>query len=351
MSFRGGPDGSRKRGGSFVVIQPEPMISDVAPEVPVAAPGKVIEGRSLGRIAWTRLKRDKVALTGGFFVVFIILVAIFAPLIVKVLGHPPNDFHQDYKNLLDQDTGGMPKGAWGGVSSHYLFGIEPVNGRDVFSRVVYGSRISLGIGFGATLLTIVIGVPLGVLAGYFGGWVDGVIGRAMDLFLAFPLVVFALAIVGVLPSSAFGLSGNGLRIAIMIFVIGFFSWPYIARIVRGQVLSLREREFVDAARSLGARNGYIIRHELIPNLMAPILIYATLLIPANILFEAALTYLGVGIVPPTATWGGMISDASQYYQVDLAYLFFPGMAIFLTVLAFNLFGDGLRDAFDPKGTR
>jgi ABC-type dipeptide/oligopeptide/nickel transport system permease subunit len=325
------------------------MISDVVPEEPAAAPGKVIEGRSLGRIAWTRLKRDKVALTGGVFVVFIILVAVFAPLIVKLLGHPPNDFHQHTKGLLDPYTGGMPTGKFGGVSRQFLFGVEPGNGRDIFSRVVYGSRISLGIGFGATLLTISIGVPLGIIAGYFGGWVDSAIGRAMDLFLAFPLVVFALAMVGVLPVSAFGLSGNGLRIAIMIFVIGFFSWPYIARIVRGQVLSLREREFVDAARSLGARNGYIIRHEILPNLLAPILIYATLLIPTNILFEAALTFLGAGVVPPTASWGGMVSDASQYYQADVAYLFFPGMAIFLTVLAFNLFGDGLRDAFDPKG--
>jgi peptide/nickel transport system permease protein len=311
----------------------------------------VIEGRSLGRIAWTRLKRDKVALAGGFFVVFILLVAVFAPLIVKWFGHPPDEYHLHTKGLLDPDTGYMPTGNFGGVSRQFLFGVEPGNGRDIFSRVIYGSRISLGIGFGATMLTIVIGVPLGIIAGYFGGWVDSVIGRLMDLFLAFPLVVFALAMVGVLPSHAFGLSGNGLRIGIMIFVIGFFSWPYIARIVRGQVLSLREREFVDAARSLGARNGYIIRHEILPNLLAPILIYATLLIPTNILFEAALTFLGAGVVPPTASWGGMVSAASSYYQADIAYLFFPGMAIFLTVLAFNLFGDGLRDALDPKGRR
>jgi peptide/nickel transport system permease protein len=337
------------RGGNHVVIQPDQAVSDVAPDDPGPVPGKAIEGRSLGRIAWTRLKRDKVAMAGGGFVVFIFLIAIFAPLVVKLLGHPPNDFHENYKTLLDQDTGGMPKGHFGGVSRSFLFGLEPGNGRDIFSRVVYGSRISLGIGIGATLLTIAIGVPLGILAGYFGGWVDSVIGRAMDLFLAFPLIVFALALVGVLPVKAFGLSGNPLRIAIMIFVIGFFSWPYIARIVRGQVLSLREREFVDAARSLGARNGYIIRREILPNLIAPILVYTTLLIPANILFEAALTFLGAGVVPPTASWGGMISDASQYYQADFSYLFFPGMAIFLTVLAFNLFGDGLRDALDPKG--
>jgi peptide/nickel transport system permease protein len=333
-----------------VVVQPEPLMSDVPPEAPIRDSGPIIEGRSLSRIAWTRLKRDKVAMAGGIFVVFIILVAILAPLIVKLLGHPPNDFHEDYAKLLDQDTGGMPKGTFGGISKDYIFGVEPLNGRDIFSRVVYGARISLVIGFGAAALSVVIGVAAGIVAGYFGGWVDGVIGRLMDLFLAFPLLVFALAIVGVLPSSAFGLSGNGLRIAIMIFVIGFFNWPYIARIIRGQVLSLREREFIDAARSMGARSPYIIIREMLPNLMAPILIYATLLIPTNVLFEAALTFLGVGIVPPTASWGGMLSDAAQYYQTDWAYMFFPGMAIFLTVLAFNLFGDGLRDAFDPKGS-
>jgi peptide/nickel transport system permease protein len=170
----------------------------------------------------------------------------------------------------------------------------------------------------------------------------------MDLFLAFPLLVFSLAIVGALPDNAFGLHGNNLRIAMMIFIIGFFNWPYIARIVRGQTLSLREREFVDAARSLGARAPYIIAKEMLPNLIAPILIYATLLIPTNILFEAALTFLGVGVEAPTASWGGMLSDASKFLS-EPAFLFFPGMAVFITVLAFNLFGDGLRDAFDPKG--
>jgi peptide/nickel transport system permease protein len=333
-----------------VVIQPEPTVS-VPPEETSVVGERVIEGRSLSRIAWTRMRRDKVALTGGVFVIFLILVAIFAPLVVKLLGHPPNQFLPDNSPLLDPDTGGMPKGSFGGASWNHLFGLEPGSGRDVFSRVVYGSRISLLIGFGAAVLSVVIGSTLGLVAGFFGGWVDGVIGRLMDLFLAFPLLVFALAVVGVLPDHAFGMSGNVLRISIMIFVIGFFNWPYIARIIRGQVLSLREREFIDASRSLGAKAPYIILHELLPNLMAPILIYMTLLIPTNILFEAGLTYLGVGIIPPTASWGGMLSDATPYYQADPAYMFFPGMAIFLTVLAFNLFGDGLRDAFDPKGHR
>jgi ABC-type dipeptide/oligopeptide/nickel transport system permease subunit len=175
----------------------------------------------------------------------------------------------------------------------------------------------------------------------------------MDIFLAFPLLVFAIALVGVIPSSAFGLSGNSLRIGLLVFVIGFFAWPYMGRIIRGQTLSLREREFVDAARSLGARGPYILFRELLPNLVGPILVYSTLLIPTNILFEAALSYLGVGIIPPTPSWGGMIADAvnNGIYSVDPMYMIIPGLAIFITVMAFNLFGDGLRDALDPKSSR
>ncbi|HEY7223066.1 MAG TPA: ABC transporter permease [Micromonosporaceae bacterium] len=296
------------------------------------------------QIAWSRLKKDKVALGGGVVVILLILVAIFAPVIVHFLGHPPNEYHQD---RLDLNKGGLPIGPFGGMSKDFLFGLEPVNGRDLFSRVVYGGRVSLLIAFLATLISVVIGTVLGVVAGYFGGWVDTVIGRLTDIVLAFPLLLFAIVLVGVIPESAFGLTGNGLRMGILIFIIGFFNWGYIARIIRGQALSLREREFIDAARSLGARGPYIIAKEMLPNLVAPILIYATLLIPTNILFEAGLSYLGVGIRPPTPSWGKMLSDAVRFYNLP-HFMFWPGMAIFITVLSFNLFGDGLRDALDPK---
>jgi len=318
---------------------------EARPEAVAEAGGVRIEGRSLGRIAWARFRRDKVAMAGGVVIVLVVLVAIFAPLITKVVGGPPNEYHDD---LLDPVLN-LPTGSFGGASADHPFGLEPVNGRDVFSRIVHGARISILVAFSATLLSVLIGVVLGMVAGYFGGWVDGLISRTMDVFLAFPLLLFAIAIGSSLQGEAFGLHGDTLRITVLIVVIGFFSWPYIARIVRGQTLSLREREFVEAARSLGATDRHIIFRELLPNLAGPILVYSTLLIPTNILFEAALSYLGVGVQQPTATWGGMLAQAVPRYQDAPMFMFVPGIAIFVTVLAFNLLGDGLRDALDPRG--
>ncbi len=322
---------------------PLEVSTGAAPESALAGVGaKAIEGRSLGQIAWMRLRRDKVAMAGGIVIVLLILVAIFGPLLVQ----NPDVYHPSLIN----PTFSRPYGTLGGISAAHPFGVEPVTGRDMLARVVNGARVSLLIAFLATALAVVIGVFMGVIAGYSGGWIDTVIARLMDIFLAFPLLVFAIALVGVMPSSAFGLSGNGLRIWLLVFIIGFFAWPYMGRIIRGQTLSLREREFVNAARSLGGRAPYILFRELLPNLWGPILVYATLLIPTNILFEAALSYLGVGIIPPQPTWGGMISDAVSggFYAIDPMFMIIPGMAIFITVMAFNLFGDGLRDALDPR---
>ncbi|MBW8483386.1 ABC transporter permease [Actinomadura parmotrematis] len=321
--------------GSDAEAQPEAVLAGID--------RKAIQGRSLWQIAWLRLKRDKVALIGGGIVVFLILVAIFGPFLVQ----DPNVFHQN----LNDPTFNRPKyGFWhSGISGDHWLGVEPSNGRDMLARIVHGARVSLLVAFCATLLSVVIGVVLGVVAGYFGGWVDTIISRAMDVFLAFPLLLFAIALVGVLAdASVFGLSGNGLRIWVLMFVIGFFNWPYIGRIIRGQTLSLREREFVDAARSMGAGSFYILFRELLPNLVAPILVYSTLLIPTNILFEAALSFLGVGVIPPKPSWGGMLSQAVSTYSVAPMFMVIPGLAIFITVLAFNLFGDGLRDALDPR---
>jgi peptide/nickel transport system permease protein len=312
------------------------------PDVQLSGAGQAIEGRSPGQIAWMRLRRDKVAVGGGVVVALLILTAIIGPHLVQ----NPDIYHS---NLINP-TFLRPNGAFGGISLAHPLGVEPETGRDLLARIVVGAQYSLLIAFLATLLAVGLGTFFGVLAGYLGGWADSLIARAMDVFLAFPLLVFALALAGVIPYSAFGLSGNSLRIAVLIFVIGFFNWPYMGRIIRGQTLSLREREFVDAARSLGARTPYILFRELLPNLVAPILVYSTLLIPTNILFEAALDYLGVGLYVPTPTWGQMLSSAVQngFYYIDPEYMLVPGLSIFITVMAFNLFGDGLRDALDPR---
>ncbi|MFE0250043.1 ABC transporter permease [Streptomyces sp. NPDC059010] len=319
-----------------------------AEEAAVATTGaKAVQGRSLGRIAWERLKRDKLALTGGVVVLVLIAVALLAPMIANLVGQDPETHHED---LIDP-LFGTPTGSLGGISGEHLLGVEPVSGRDIFARIIYGARVSLLVGFLSALVAVVIGTVLGVLAGFFGGWVDSVISRIMDGLLAFPQLLFIIALVSVMPNEMLGLSGTEVRLFVMILVIGFFGWPYIGRVVRGQTLSLREREYVEAARSLGAGRFYILFKELLPNLVAPIIVYTTMMIPTNILTEAALSFLGVGVKPPTASWGQMLSSAIDYYDSDPMYMVIPGLAIFITVLAFNLFGDGVRDALDPKGSR
>lgn len=322
--------------GSAAEAQPEAVLT--------GAKQSQIEGRSLGRIAWTRFKRDKVAVTGGIVVVLLVLMAALAKPIEAVFGLDPNQFHQ---NLIDPALN-SPKSSFGGMSWSHPLGVDPTFGRDMLARIIEGSWVSLLVAGGATLISVAIGVVMGVTSGYYGGWVDTVISRTMDTFLAFPLLLFAISISASVQGNAFGMHGLTLRIAVLIFVIGFFNWPYMGRIIRAQTMTLANREFVEAARSLGARGPFILFKELLPNLVAPILVYSTLLIPTNILFEAGLSYLGVGIAPPQASWGNMLQRAVDAYQTDPEYMIVPGLAIFVTVLAFNLLGDGLRDALDPR---
>lgn len=324
------------------------------------AEAKQIEGRSLGQIAWARLKKDKIAVISAVIIVLIIAVAIFAPLIVKLNGFPPDQFNKLNKDggpLLNTRDGGIPIGGlWGsGTSTQHWLGVEPQNGRDVFSRLVYGTRVSLLVALGGTIIAIVLGTIIGMVAGYFGGWVDTLLSRLMDIMLSFPSLLFIMALTPVVADRGQDLLGipddNRLRLGVLMFVLGFFGWAYLARIVRGQTLSLREREFVEAARSLGAGPVYVIFKQLLPNMLPTLLVYTTLLIPSNITAEAALSFLGVGIKEPTSSWGRMISDASDWIESNPLYLFFPGMALFITVLAFNLLGDSVRDALDPRAGR
>jgi ABC-type dipeptide/oligopeptide/nickel transport system permease subunit len=292
-----------------------------------------IEGRSPFRLAMERFRRDKVAMASVMFIVVLALFALAAPLVAKATGHPPNDQSQLYEMTTED---GLPKGP--NLDRKFVLGADQF-GRDVLVRIAYGARISLVVGIVATGFALLVGVTVGLITGFYGGVVDTVLSRFMDVLLSIPLLLLALALVAVFRPS----------LQVIIAVIVFVSWTYIARIIRGQVLSLREKEFVEAQRSLGAGNLRIIFRDILPNLVAPILIYATLIIPANILFEAYLSFLGLGVPPPTATWGQMLADATDFYRVAWWLLLFPGLALLGTTLAFNLAGDGLRDALDPRG--
>jgi peptide/nickel transport system permease protein len=299
-----------------------------------------IAARSPLELFWRRLKEDRVALAAAAFIVLLVLAAIFAPLIVKLVGTTgPN-----VQNPEALDSFGTPTGP----SSEHPFGVDTL-GRDVFARVLYGARVSLEVALIATALSVTIGVVTGMIAGYFRGLVDTGLSRLVDVLLAFPILLLGIGLASAC-SFGNGCAGGLIKpgLTVVIFVIAFVNWTYIYRIIRGQVLSMREKEFVDAARSLGASNRRIIFREILPNLVAPIIVYSTLIIPQNILFEAALSFLGVGIQPPDASWGQMLAAATSIFDTAWWYMFFPGMALLLTVLAFNLLGDGLHDALNPR---
>jgi len=248
----------------------------------------------------------------------------------------------------------MPLGSFGGISAQHWFGVEPRTGRDLFLRFVYGARTSLSIALLSALLATIIGVLIGLAAGFFGGKIDQVLSRLMEIVLAFPSILFALAITPVLESvlENSGLpQGNPSRIPVMILVIASFGWPYIARIVRGQVLSIKEKEYIEASRALGATNTRLIFQEILPNLWAPILVTVALNIPTFITSEAALTFLGAGVIEPLSDWGQMLLNSVPFYSIDPTYTAIPGLALFLLVLGFNLFADSARDALDPKSIR
>lgn len=310
----------------------------------------VVVGRTLRQIAWARLRRDKVAIASMVVLSIITFIAIFGPWISSLFGVNPYDFDAS----AISDNGGLPAGPWGGVSWDHPLGVEPLTGRDIMARLLYGSRISLLIAVSATLITVVMGTVIGIIAGNSRGRTDKVLSRFMDITLAFPLLLVIIAMSPVLEQrlEGFGVpDGNPSRILTLILVLSIFGWPYLARLIRGQVLSLREREFVEAAISIGSSNRRILFRELLPNLWAPILVYATIAMPGLIGAEAALAYLGISVVPPTPTWGSMLEESVGYFTVDPFYFFVPLTMLLAAVLSFNLLGDALRDALDPKAGR
>ncbi|MFI5745070.1 ABC transporter permease [Streptomyces sp. NPDC051644] len=318
-----------------------------------AGPDKGADARSPGQLAWRRFKRDRTGVLSAYIVVFFFVIAICAPLIAKLYGkNPYTQYGQEIPGLLNGFA--YPVKPNGGISSDFWFGVEPQLGRDVFTFLLYGIRTSLLLAAATTILVTVIGVVIGVTAGYLGGKTDYFIGRVIDILLSFPSTLFLIAFMPVIyalfvaPDDAIPTS---LRATCLVLALTAFGWASMARLLRGQVLALREREFVEAAKVTGASPARIIFKELLPNLWTPILIQATLALPAFVTAEAGLAFLGVGIIDPTPDWGVMIQRGASFYTDDITFMLFPGISMVIFVLAFNLLGDSVRDALDPKSKR
>jgi peptide/nickel transport system permease protein len=335
-----------------------------APVAAVAEP-EAIKARGYWESIWVRLRRDRLAVASAFFIVFLFLAAFAgAPLAAHFLHHGPNTifgYGVNPSNLV-------PVGPWSHISTApyaypgtthphgygttlLILGASGQLGNDLFLRILYGAQTSLEVGVFATFASVSIGVVMGLMAGYFRGWVDTVVSRLVEVVMVFPFLIFVIAlriVAGGLNGITLGFLEPGVFMLALIF--SAFGWFYPARIMRGVVFSLREKEFVEAARMTGASDWRIMRSHLLPHLVAPIIVYSSILVASNILAAAGLGFLGLGIVPPTPSWGNLLANAPQYYQTQVWILIFPGLAILFTTIAFNLLGDGLRDAFDPRST-
>jgi len=325
---------------------------DVGGDLPVRA-------RGYWEQVWIRFRRDKVAIAGGVFIVFLVLSAfIGAPIAAKLLGHGPDD---QYYTAINPTTL-LPVGPLSHVqdplnpakTSFFILGSDSTLGRDEFLRLLYGAQVSIEVAFFATFFAVCIGTVLGAVAGYYRGWIDTVISRVTEITMAFPFLLFAIALASTVGYRLDGVTfggtlGKGVFTLVLIF--SMFGWFYPARIIRSVALSLREKEFIEAARMVGASDWRIIRSHLLPHLIAPIIVYSTLAVASYILAEAGLSYLGLGIKLPTASWGNLLQSASDYYTTQPWLMVWPGLAVLLTTLAFNLLGDGLRDSFDPRASR
>jgi peptide/nickel transport system permease protein len=285
-----------------------------------------------------RLRGNRAALAGGVVIVLLVLVAAGAPLLAAIEGQDTTTYHA---GLVDSASGGVPLGHFGGISGSHWLGVEPGTGRDLFARLAYGARVSLGVAIGATVLQVLIGVAFGLAAGLGSRWVDSLLSRVTDVFVVMPALIFAIALLAVVPSGF-------PRPVLLTLVLGFLAWGGFAKIVRAQVLTQKSLDYVAASRLAGSSPWRTARRELLPPLVAPVLTYAAITLPTNIVSEAGLSFLGIGVTPPTPSWGQMLSSATTWYQADSAYVLLPAVLLFVTVLAFTVFADGIRAALDPR---
>ncbi|MFE4518927.1 ABC transporter permease [Kitasatospora sp. NPDC056783] len=310
----------------------------MAPQEPSAGEAPAASPAPGGRQVWRRLLARRSALAAGLVIVLLVLIAAAAPLLSALEGQDPTSFHND---LLDSAAGGVPTGSFGGVSAEHWLGVEPGTGRDVFARLVHGARISLLVALGATVVQVALGVLLGLAAGLGSRVLDQLIGNTTEVMLALPTLVFAISLMAVVPS-------DFPRPLLLTLVIGLLGWAGTSRIVRAQTLSLRQLDYVAAARLAGASRWRIARRELLPSLAAPVITYAAVLLPGNVVAEAGLSFLGVGVKPPTSSWGQMLSGATTWFRADPTYVLLPSALLFVTVLAFTVLGDAVRAELDPR---
>jgi peptide/nickel transport system permease protein len=313
-------------------------VSEALVAVEAAGADTSAPAASGARQFWRRLRAQRAALVAAVVVALLVLVALAAPLLTAIEGQDPTTYHP---SLIDSARGGVPVGSFGGMSAEHWLGVEPQTGRDLFARLVYGARVSLGVALAATLIQVVIGVAVGVASAVGNRWVDQLLSRATDIIVALPLMIMSLALLAIVPASF-------PRPVLVTLVIGLIAWGNIAKIVRAQTLTLKGLDHVSAARLSGWGAWRIARRELLPGLAAPVITYAALLVPTNISAEAALSFLGVGVKPPTPSWGQMLASADVWYQSAPQYLLLPAAALFVTVVALTALGDGVRVALDPR---
>ena len=327
-----------------------------------------VRARGYWEQVWLRFKRDKLAIGSAIFIFLLLIVAFAgAPIAQRIIGHGPNDIFA-IGTGLDPATQ-LPWGPWKRVLSTpegypctigepgcrehlFVLGTDSQLGRDEFLRLLYGAQVSLEVAVLSTLLVMLIGVIVGLMAGYFRGYVDTIVSRVTEITMAFPALLFIIALASTvgprINDITLGVFGQGVLTLVIVFTL--FGWFYPARIIRAQVLSLREKEFIEAARMVGSSDWRIMRSHILPHLVAPIIVYSSLIVAQYILAEAGLSFLGLGVKDPTASWGNLLSTAPQYYLAQPWLMVWPGLAVLLTTLAFNLLGDGLRDAFDPRSS-
>lgn len=297
----------------------------------------------------SRYKRDSSSVTvptgnnsgiiiGSIIIAIFVILAIFADAFTAITGNNPYDEHPEYLDFNSVPTG------FGGINFQHWFGLTPLRGLDIFAIVAHGARVSLGIGVASTIISLFLGIVIGMIAGYFSGFADALLSRTMDVFFGFPFLIFAIALSAVVPQ-------DFPRPLLLILVLGFFGWPSIARLVRAQTLTLKSRNFAVASRVMGAGTWHVLREQIMPNMMPLLLVNVTFLIPGRIGAEAALSFLGVGMNPPSPSWGRAIAEAVQWVLVDPWYLLFPGTALFLLTFGFNLVGDGLASALQTRAKK